>query len=123
MHKKTPLEPANRELEITLIRIARLLYNFVDSQEDSKAIASIDLLLGEFQSLANDYVNRTGRLHDDLGFELREWASFKSELLVPAHEARVTEGKSNIDRRFVDSYRETPEAIISGLERQLGISE
>src|SRR4051794_569636 len=76
-------EPRNHDLEVALVRIARALYDFVNSEESYEAIADIDPLIGEFQSRADDYVNSTGYLHPDLGLELREWEMFKRELLSP----------------------------------------
>jgi hypothetical protein len=99
----------NIELEIAITRIARTLYDF-------------DGIMTELQSRANEYVNQTGRLHPDLGLELREWITFKWELLAPDHEERVKEGKSGLTRSFVDDYGKTPEEIISNLEKELGIT-
>jgi hypothetical protein len=82
----------NIELEIAITRIARTLYDFVSSQEDYEVIKSVDGIMTELQSRANEYVNQTGRLHPDLGLELREWITFKWELLAPDHEERVKEG-------------------------------
>lgn len=111
----------NMELEIAITKIARTLFDFVSSQEDYGIIKSVDGLIAELQSRSNQYVNQTGRLHPDLGFELREWALFKSELLAPDHADRVKEGKSGLTRSFVDNYGKTPEKIISNLEKELGI--
>lgn len=116
-------EPRNHDLEVALVKIARALFDFVDSEESYEAIASIDPLIAKFQSRANDYVNATGYLHPDLGLELREWEMFKRDLLSPDHAQRKAEGKSNIDRRFVDNYGKTPKNIIKGLEQELGLAE
>jgi hypothetical protein len=43
--------------------------------------------------------------------------------MVPApKKLHVAEGKSGIDRAFVDDYSKIPENIIEGLERELGIT-
>lgn len=122
MDKQPPqVIPPNIELEIAITKIARALFDFVSSQDDSVIIKSVDRLLGDLQSRANDYNNQTGRLHPDLGFELREWALFKSELLSPEHEDRVRTGKSSLTPESVEDYGITPEKIISTLEEELGI--
>lgn len=110
-------------MEVALVKIARALFDYINSEENHEAIASIDPLVGEFQGRANDYVNATGYLHPDLGLELREWEMFKRDLLSPDYPRRKAEGKSGIDRPFVDNYGKTPENIIKGLERELGLAD
>jgi hypothetical protein len=119
----TPSEAVNRDLEVALVRIARVLFDFTKSQDDFNQFARLDPLFDELCRRVDEYHNQTGRLHPDLGLELGEWASFKSELLSPDHDKHVAEGKSNIDRAFVDNYGKTPENIIRGLEHELGITE
>jgi hypothetical protein len=115
-------EPRNRDLEIALVKIARALFDYTASQEDHDSLGRLDSQFDAFQQTANDYHNRTGGLHPDLGLELTEWAAFKSELLASDHPQRVAAGKSGIDRAFVDGYGKTPELIITELEHELGIS-
>lgn len=115
----TRSEAKNLNLEIALVKIARALYEFVSSQESSQAIISVDRLMAELQSRVNNYVNAVGGLHPDLGLELREWATFKAELLAPDHDQQVQTGKSGLTPESVAFYGSVTEAIIVGLEDSL----
>jgi hypothetical protein len=118
---KDQLEPANRDLEIALVKIARTLFDYTESQENFQELSRLDPIFDHFEQTANNYHNHTGRLHPDLGFELAEWTAFKRELLAPNHAERVKEGKSGLTRKFVDAYGKVPRNIIRLLEHDLGI--
>lgn len=123
LSKNNQYDPLNSDLEIAITKIARALFDYVKAQDDYTELNRINEVCHMLDSLADDYHNRTGSLHPDLGLELTEWIAFKLSLHSPNHAQLVKEGKSNVDQEFVDSYAKQPENIIRYLEAKFGIRE
>lgn len=102
----------NIELEIALVKIARALFDYMDSQNDISEMDRLDPLYETFRELANNYHNQTGGLHPDLGFQLVEWAALKFE----AMEGTAKEAPSD---KFVAQYRAIVKDIIEYLEQEV----
>jgi len=88
-----------------LIKLARSLFNLVDNESDTKILASYRGLLLNAKSVFDEYFNKTGKLHLDLGGEL-----FKYYLI-----------KMDGDKSAAESYKELPEDIIMNLEKEYSI--
>lgn len=97
-----------------MVKIARALFEYMDSQTDIKQFDRLDPLYEEFERLANDYHNQTGGLHPDLGFQLTTWASFKLEALAPNPSQQFAEGMQA-------PYETVIRDIINELEDELGL--
>jgi len=132
--EQEPLDPAGKEqltaaninLELALIKIARALFEYIDSQIEPEQLGRLDPVFNEFCELANDYHNQTGMLHPDLAFNLAEWASLKDDLLTASSEEqkRDTLGKgdnSSVSPEWVAEYRGYALKSIEELESELGL--
>lgn len=106
----------NPELEAEMVRLARAIFNFVHRTQNPQTIWEYEPIIAAFQDVANDYVNRCDGLHPDLGFELREWATFKAELLSMGPRPEPIGITNGLTQRFVDDYQLVPESIIVQLE-------
>jgi len=115
------IEPANYSFEVALVRTARALFDYVELENNPEAIKKIFPILASLEKASNDYVNLTNSLHPDLGLELREWATLKSEFLSPEHSINKSPQSKNIDRDFIDHYGDSADRIIKYLENSLGL--
>ena len=113
----------NPGLEIALVKIARVLFNYIKSEDQLQHLLQIRPLFNAWHEELDTYTNRTNSLDTDLGLELNEWLIFKTEFCEPEHAQQLREGKNNIDKDFIDNYGKIPENIILYLERKLGIIE
>ena len=79
MQSTKQFENPDVQLERMLTGIARLLFDFTDSQNDSKQLHKLDQMWQPFEKMTADYHNLTGRLHPDLCYDLGEWFTLKTE--------------------------------------------
>lgn len=114
-------EAVNEDLEIALVKIARVLYEYVDAQNDAERITRINKLFREFENLAANYYEETGRLHPDLCYDFGEWATLKAEWLALPAERRNQPASEGVTPQFVAEYRSVSLGMIENLERELGI--
>lgn len=71
----------NLDLETALVKIAKVIFEYVDSQDDVKEIGRLDEIFNAFSNLVRDYHNQTDRLHPDLCQDFSEWGTLRGERL------------------------------------------
>ncbi|MGH8542056.1 MAG: hypothetical protein ACREX3_00065 [Gammaproteobacteria bacterium] len=117
---KEHFSTTNVDLEVSLVKIARVLFEYVDSQEQPHEINRVNLIFKDFDRLVADYHNQTERLHPDLCYDLGEWATLKAEVLAMTKEELSLPDQRGLPA-MVQTYHDSVHKIIEELEQELGI--
>lgn len=109
-------DQVNHELEVAIVRIARALFDYTDSQHSSEKLAQLDPVWKSFERLVANYHNASGRLHPDLCYDPGEWSTLKGEALEAKEQGRFVDLPAPLD-----VYRDHVKKMIEGLEKDLDV--